>query len=398
MQLTRHDEALLLLTIRLGKQPPGAPTPLSAAEWGRLAQWLNGHSLAPADLLRGPLDETLAGWADTKISLPRLEALLNRTAALGLALDRWTQAGVWIVTRASESYPSRLKKRLRTVAPPVLFGIGSPALLERGGVAVVGSRHADESDLALATQLGAQAAEEGVTLVSGGARGIDEAAMRGAVQAGGSAVAVVADTLLRKASHADYRRAILEERLTLLSPYHPEAGFDVGNAMGRNRYIYCLADGAVVVCAEQGTGGTWNGAVEALAHQWVPVWVAAPRQATSGTAALEARGARRLPEPLPRLATLFDPLPARPTITQPLLFETQTLYHADSTAPSPVVEFYDLFLERLRSLTAREPATLDALEALQLHRSQLKLWLNRAVEEQRVRKLVRPVRYEWRRS
>jgi predicted Rossmann fold nucleotide-binding protein DprA/Smf involved in DNA uptake len=50
--------------------------------------------------------------------------------------------------------------------------------------------------------------------------------------------------------------------LVLITPFNPEAGFNVGHAMARNRYIYCLADAAVVVSSAAGKGGTWSGALE----------------------------------------------------------------------------------------------------------------------------------------
>jgi len=45
---------------------------------------------------------------------------------------------------ADASYPKRLKTRLKEDAPPVLYGCGDVALLENGGLAVVGSRHVDD--------------------------------------------------------------------------------------------------------------------------------------------------------------------------------------------------------------------------------------------------------------
>ncbi len=50
----------------------------------------------------------------------------------------------------------------------------------------------------------------------------------------------------------------------MISPYSPEAPFhSVGNAMARNKLIYCMADQALVVHSRR-EGGTWNGALENL--------------------------------------------------------------------------------------------------------------------------------------
>src|SRR5438445_13520981 len=96
-------------------------------------------------------------------------------------------------------------------------------------------------------------------IVSGGASGVDESAMLGALQANGLAVGVLADRLLRAATSIKYRDMLMADRLVLVSPFNPEAGFDVGNAMARNRYIYCLAVAEVVSTVLAGKGGTWSG-------------------------------------------------------------------------------------------------------------------------------------------
>jgi predicted Rossmann fold nucleotide-binding protein DprA/Smf involved in DNA uptake len=97
------------------------------------------------------------------------------------------------MSRADPSYPKRLKARLKEDAPPLLYGCGDLALLEKGGLAVVGSRHVDEELISYTEGIGKLAAEAHRPLVSGGAKGIDKAAINGALQSGGEAVAVSAD-------------------------------------------------------------------------------------------------------------------------------------------------------------------------------------------------------------
>lgn len=107
-------------------------------------------------------------------------------------------------------------------------------------------------------------AQQEMQVVSGGAKGVDQVAMLGCLQEGGSAIAVLADSLIKASVSSKYREAIKQGRLTLISPYHPDAGFSVGNAMGRNKYIYGLADYALIISSSVEKGGTWAGAVEAL--------------------------------------------------------------------------------------------------------------------------------------
>jgi predicted Rossmann fold nucleotide-binding protein DprA/Smf involved in DNA uptake len=93
-----------------------------------------------------------------------------------------------------------------------------------------------------------------------------------------------------------YRTGIKEGRLTLVSACDPNASFNVGNAMGRNKYIYALADRALVVSCSLGTGGTWAGAVEALERiKDVPVFVPIESIIPEGNQQLLKRGAKPLP-------------------------------------------------------------------------------------------------------
>ena len=295
VRLRPEAQAVLLLNVSFGKSDTGDGKPLSKQEWARFAVWLNDNGLEPSVLLKGDLDALLKDWEDRRITLERLRALLNRGAALGLSLERWQRAGLWVLTRSDPDYPERLKRRLGAAAPAVIFGCGNKSLLGRGGIAVVGSRNAGEDDLAFARNLAADAAGRGYSIVSGGARGVDRNAMQGALEREGTAVGVLADSLLRSAMAAGYRQYILSGDLALVSPFNPEARFNVGNAMARNACIYCLADAAVVVTSEAGKGGTWNGAVEDLEIRWVPLWVKPDSAPGSGNPELVRRGAAWLP-------------------------------------------------------------------------------------------------------
>lgn len=386
MLLTPQAQAVLLLNVSFGKADSGS-RPLTKGEWVRFRAWLNDKGLEPSVLLKGDLDALPKGWEDKNVTRERLRALLNRGAALGFSLERWERAGLWVLTRSDADYPERLERHLGRAAPPVLFGCGNRALLERGGIAVVGSRNAGEDDLDFARMLGAKAAAEGYSLVSGGARGIDRHAMQGALEQDGTALGVLADSLLRSAMAADYRRYILSGDLALVSPFNPEARFHVGNAMARNASIYCLADATVVVCSEVGKGGTWNGAEENLKHGWVPLWVKPGDTPGSGNPELVRRGAQWLPkEPFP-LSQLMDS--ARPDGQDSLPLEPAALSLREE--PEPYIPtpdddgLYTLFLDRLADLTTEKPAGVRRIaESLQLRPGQVEDWMRRALTEGRV--------------
>lgn len=294
--LSEDNQSILLLTARFGESNPGDPTPLTGLEYGRLAQWLHERQMTPRDLMM-EFEANSQGWDDPKrkVTKDRLAFLLGRGLTMSLALEKWNSAGIWILTRADRDYPERLRLKLGDQRPPVLFGVGDIKLLDRGGVSVVGSRKINDDDSDFAQRLGALAASSGMNVVSGGAKGVDETAMLSALHAEGTAVGILADGLMKRALSGKWQPAIKSNDLCLISAAHPGAGFNVGNAMARNKYIYCLSDYGVVVRSDQ-KGGTWEGANEAIKKDLAPVFVRAQSDAAGNKALLKA-GARPLDFP-----------------------------------------------------------------------------------------------------
>src|SRR5439155_25427008 len=163
--------------------------------------------------------------------------LLARGFLLSQAVERWHARTIWVISRADRAYPQRLKERLREDSPPVLYGCGERKILDTGGLAVVGSRNADEATLEFTRSVGRLTARMGRTLISGGARGIDQAAMQGALVEGGHAAGVLADSLERAAMNREHRSLLMDGQLVIVSPYDPSAAFNVeiGRASCRER-------------------------------------------------------------------------------------------------------------------------------------------------------------------
>jgi len=332
--LSSNTQAILLLTAPLIAGRGGSLTDLlSPGEYKRLARHLRDMQRQPADLL-SPDVADLVGKCEPVIEESRLRRLLGRGFLLSQVAERWQARAIWVSSRADAGYPQRLKARLREDAPAVLYGCGDVSLLETGGLAVVGSRDVGDTLIDYATNVGRLAASAGRTLVSGGAKGIDQAAMLGALEAGGNALGVLADSLEKNAMNREQRNRLIDGQLVLISPYDPGAGFNVGNAMARNKLIYALADAALVVSSDLDKGGTWAGAVEQLGRfRMVPVFVRSTGEASAGIDALRERGAMPWPNPQDAAALegVFDaqppPMPdARET--EPSLFS----YEAPSNA------------------------------------------------------------------
>lgn len=288
-QLSPDTQAILLLCGRLGLRGGNAAAPLEVREYNQVAHWLHDHGLRPGDLLHGVRERLLHTEADLPFDAGRLRSLLDRGSALALSVERWTSAGIWVLSRGDEDYPERLKRVLGKVAPPLLYGAGDRSLLVTEGLAIVGSRDVDDDGAAFARAVARSCARNGITVISGGARGVDSAALDAALDSGGKAIAVLPGGL-RRAISGELRSAIESEQLVIISPYDPDAGFSVGNAMGRNKVIYALSLWAVVVSSAAESGGTWAGAVENLRRWGIPLFVRNEAGVPQGNQQLIARG------------------------------------------------------------------------------------------------------------
>lgn len=288
-QITLNSQAIILLTAYFNKEDK----PLTIGEYSKFALWLISISKQPLDLLDTECNAILSQWDDAKITKERLFALLNRGNAMAISMQKWQNAGIWILTRANEEYPRRLKKMLGQKAPPILYEVGNKKILSTKGIAVIGSRNASEDDLSFSFSLGKKIAECGYSVVSGGARGIDESSMFGSIEADGTTIGVLSDGLMQKVLSKKYRDVIMTNNLVLISPYYPDAKFNTGNAMGRNKYIYTLAESSVVVHSGL-DGGTWEGAKENIKNRWVPLFVKSNNGGKCGNTKLIEMGGKYL--------------------------------------------------------------------------------------------------------
>ncbi|GIV18526.1 MAG: hypothetical protein KatS3mg023_0277 [Armatimonadota bacterium] len=297
--LSPNTQVALLLCAHTGSEPV---QPLSQSEYVALLSWL-GEKDYPVETLLSPDTYLLLlqGEMQHGISAERLKSLLDRGAQVALWMEKWSNAGMWVASWEDRHYPAVLHEKLRKQAPVLLYGFGNPALLQQGGLAIVGSRHASESLLEVARYVANRCAHEACTVISGGAKGVDRAAMLGALEEGGTCVGVLAADLARKATSYTLRDYLLADKLCLISPYHPQSGFTAGNAMGRNKIIYALAQFALVIACEQERGGTWAGAIENIRSGWTPLFVYTGENAPEDNAFLLKQGAYAFPVDTERL-------------------------------------------------------------------------------------------------
>ncbi len=300
MNTDSRTQAIILLTIPFKGDKANSKT-LNINEYNKVSELLKAHNAVPEDLLENKflrffLNEI--NKSDIIKNTDRIESLMRRKTSLALAMDKWSKASIYILNRQNEDYPKKIKNKLKRMSPPILFIAGSKNNLMKSNIAVVGSRKIDDNDILFTKSLGKKVAELGYSVVSGCAKGVDEIAMTSTLDAEGIALGVAANNLLQLTTSQIYRDSIINKNLTLLSPYNPEAGFHVGNAMGRNKIIYCLSEFAVIVNCTLNKGGTWTGAVENIKKEWVPILVNHNSSDKEGNMELTNRGAQLFPETL----------------------------------------------------------------------------------------------------
>lgn len=205
-----------------------------------------------AALALRPLD---AGDLLKPHALQQLQGGLARTRAES-EIARARTLGLRLVGLDDEDYPPLLRQAFDP--PSVLYVRGDLAGCgpERPCVAIVGARGASAAGLALARSLARDLARVGVTIVSGLARGIDTAAHRGALDAGGTTIAVQGRGMdgIYPPENAGLAQAIVNQAGAILAECPLGAGPVAENFPRRNRIIAGLCRGTVVVEAAKRSG------------------------------------------------------------------------------------------------------------------------------------------------
>ena len=256
--MTAIEQGFLLLTCPFGD--PERPI-LTTAQFRTLAK--------RATQMEKPLDQrdltaedvmALGYGADFA---NRVIRLLEQEDLLAHYLHRAARSGCRSISRVSEGYPLKLRKKLDLDSPGSLWAKGDLSLLDAPMIALVGSRDLRPENGTFAAKLGAEAARQGYVLVSGNARGADRTAQNACLNAGGRVVSVLADEL---------EKYPVRENLLYLAEDGFDLPFSAQRALSRNRVIHALGDKTFVAQVTDGHGGTWDGTVKNLRFGWSSVF------------------------------------------------------------------------------------------------------------------------------
>jgi DNA processing protein len=193
--------------------------------------------------------ESIVGWA--------------KSVDLGAEVKRIADSGCEIVIQSDAHYPELLREIYDP--PTVLYVKGKLTVKDKNGVAMVGSRMTTHYGIEVARKLGYQLAYTGVTVVSGGARGIDTAAHQGALSGKGRTICVLGTgiSIVFPPENAElFERIAANGAVVSQFPYNRKA--DKQSFAIRNRIVAGMTLGTVVVEANLTSGAliTANFAIE----------------------------------------------------------------------------------------------------------------------------------------
>ena len=255
--MTGAEKGFLLLTSHLGN--PERPE-LTTAQFRILADRVNHCVNLPEERELTTSDLTVLGYGRDMAA--RILRLLSEEDLLHRYLRRGHNLDCIPITRVTDGYPLILRQRLGLDSPGTFWAKGDLTLLNTPAISLVGSRELNPENHSFAEAVGFHAAKQGLTLVSGNARGADCAAQEACLKAGGKVISIVADELWKHHSR---------ENILYLSEEDYDSPFTVHRALSRNRCIHTLGQMVFVAQSNLRKGGTWDGTAKNLHFGWSPV-------------------------------------------------------------------------------------------------------------------------------
>ena len=371
--VTLREDTLVAAMLSVRLPDDGGLRPLTQSEYRQTTDSLQKAGYTLADILTLP-NLVLATLTSKVILLDKITALRQRFRATTEAVGAWADQGIWVLGEADDAYPDKLKRRLASARPPLLFGCGPNRSLDAGGICIVGSRNSSDAAISFTQTLAERCAQENLTVISSDMRGVDRAAIQGATKNGGHALMILSDKLEKTLAHPRFARALADQTLTMVTPFAPDVGFSVGNAVRANRYQYALSDLAVIA-ETRSKGGIWQGAEENRRGNWVPAFVRSGNTIPPGNRALLHLGLTPITHDRIRDASevsqLFLELRTRRTKKNPDRSERQ------ASAERALFRIFRAELE----IIAEHPVSLDDITVhFGITSDQAANWLAQAVE------------------
>lgn len=423
-ELNNNSLAIILLCSNLAiNYRVDSIKPFTIVEWSKLAKIIWGSSIKePANLFNMSKeqikDELLIGEKESD----RIVKLLSKAGQLTFELNELKKLGINITTRADKTYPKILRERLKDKCPPMIYYCGNIEILHNNLIGVVGSRAIDEDGLNFTKKLAKKIVDDKYSLVSGGAKGVDSISQEEVLKNNGKVVSFIADSMINKIKKKEIREAIIKGNLLLMGAVNPRSGFTVYSAMDRNKYIYGLSKFTVVVSSDYNKGGTWAGATENLKNEWVPMLVRYEENIPKGNLELIRLGGnkfgnesfnndfmnsilnRKHENEKYEEINLFSLANNNIVNLESIIKEQKNIessinenvekYGEEEVKKKKEYDVYSLIINNIIEALNEELSVEEFCNKFNINKTQGQIWLKRASEEGKIKKLSKPVRYK----
>ena len=209
------------------------------------------------------------GWSEefdfNQKELDDLETAKTELPNYSFLVEDLLNQGVELIPFNSTDYSPTLRNNLKLkYSPPLLYVRGNGELLKETSVAIVGTRKASDISLNFAKNVAQNAANNYDVVIGGFTKGVDRAALKETLNAQGKSIIVLPQGIMTFAGgFKKYYSQLIDDDILVVSTYHPKIPWSVGRAMGRNVYIYGLAE-KIFVAESNTKGGTWSGVLDGL--------------------------------------------------------------------------------------------------------------------------------------
>lgn len=270
MEFSEATKILILLSNNFDENS----LPVTPAKLRNIIALLNEKDISLTELTSQNHKLLLEIESNVGLDKDQITHQLSYGMRLALKIDEWKNLGIWCISTLDvEQFPLKLLSKARQKINPLLFGSGDLSILSKPSVGIVGSRDISENTLQYVHKAVEKFTDNNISIMSGGAKGVDLVAMNHALELGHCVIGVLPSELNKALRDMETIKYIAEGQLLLLSPEMPESHWTIGRAMGRNKYIYLLSNAVLVGQISKPSGGTWAGINECSKNSWNRIYI-----------------------------------------------------------------------------------------------------------------------------
>ncbi len=252
--LSADTNIILLLCTWFGGE--GEHLPLEIQEYNKLVRWLYQNDYRPENLVDQKCVEMAA--QEIRFRPERLIGLLHRSITLGFYLEEWKRRDYWIVGRGDPTYPKRIRQQMRSFAPPILFGLGNPELLNHSTTAVIGPDQGIEQSNEEIQSMAAYCAEHRRTIIAAGKQMISTGVTESGISHGGSVIWVLQESLFGEPLRKPFRRAKAAGKFMMLSGRSPADKRSLTQESEVGRITMALCDSVIYIDGTELSGDRYH--------------------------------------------------------------------------------------------------------------------------------------------